>query len=68
MLEKNPEHRPSIFEILQTPIISEKIRLIVDEFVIGVDIAKKVRQQLVDLDIKLAQSLKIEEIKVVINE
>ncbi|TNV83014.1 hypothetical protein FGO68_gene14858 [Halteria grandinella] len=54
LLQKNPEKRPTIFEVLQTPIIAEKIRLITDEYVLGVDIAKRIKQQLVDLNINLA--------------
>ncbi|TNV81437.1 hypothetical protein FGO68_gene14445 [Halteria grandinella] len=55
MLQKNPENRPTIFDILQTPIITEKIRLIADEYVIGIDIAKRIKQQMIDLEIQLCQ-------------
>ncbi|TNV80949.1 hypothetical protein FGO68_gene13658 [Halteria grandinella] len=53
MLKKNPEKRPSIFEILQAPLIIEKLRMIVDEFMIGIEISKRVKQQLIDLGINL---------------
>lgn len=40
MLDKDPSKRPNIFNVLTFSLVSNKIKLIVDEFILGVETTK----------------------------
>ncbi|TNV83919.1 hypothetical protein FGO68_gene7232 [Halteria grandinella] len=46
LLTKNQKQRPTIQEVLKEPLIQEKIRLIINEYVNGEQIQESIRQQL----------------------
>ncbi|TNV74068.1 hypothetical protein FGO68_gene2935 [Halteria grandinella] len=56
LLRKNPNKRPSIFEVLQTPIIAERIKSIVDKQNYGSKVSIRIKQQLQDLKISIHPS------------
>ncbi|TNV83630.1 hypothetical protein FGO68_gene12327 [Halteria grandinella] len=51
MLQKDPELRPSVFQLLEVPIIFAKIKLIVVEQIYGEEIAMIIKRQLIQLKI-----------------
>ncbi|TNV86130.1 hypothetical protein FGO68_gene5128 [Halteria grandinella] len=61
MLEKDPLKRPNVFDIFSSAIIYERIKLITELQILGSDIAKIIKKQLVDLN--LDGSAQVEEHK-----
>ncbi|TNV78325.1 hypothetical protein FGO68_gene5253 [Halteria grandinella] len=53
LLEKDPENRPSIVDIIKTPIISKRLSLITEEFLLGIEISRQVKELLISLGITL---------------
>ncbi|TNV82240.1 hypothetical protein FGO68_gene13889 [Halteria grandinella] len=58
MLEKEPQNRPNIYNIIQTRIISDKIRLFTEQEILGSDKAASIKKQLLDSKIELHQGSK----------
>ncbi|TNV81543.1 hypothetical protein FGO68_gene3422 [Halteria grandinella] len=53
MLEKDPAKRPTINDLLQSTIISERIQLITEEQILGSEKCQRIKKQLLELKIKL---------------
>ncbi|TNV80971.1 hypothetical protein FGO68_gene17687 [Halteria grandinella] len=51
MLEKDPENRPSIFDILNTPLIKDRVNLITHQFINGQEVGAKITKQVQVKDI-----------------
>lgn len=47
MLEKDPENRPSIYQVLSYGIVSKRVNLITNDYILGVPISKRIIEQLV---------------------
>ncbi|TNV72935.1 hypothetical protein FGO68_gene16955 [Halteria grandinella] len=63
MLQKDPNNRPNIFDVLNSKIIKERIRLITEEQVLGTEKAERIKQQLVQLGLQKAENAEAEEQK-----
>ena len=62
LLIRDSAQRPSMTDVLKIPIVYERIRLMTEEIFLGPIIAEKIRNQLLDLDIRNpADSAKEEE-------